>query len=95
VAYTASSVDISSLKLTVQVQHGGIGTEMFEVVGTRTGSNTYYSVTNRLKPPAITDTTVLVEINGNDVISVILTINSGAETAWVTYDATEFGIAVD
>jgi hypothetical protein len=83
------------MKVTVQVQHAGLGFEMFDVSATYTGSNTYYSVSNRLKPPTITDTTVLVDLNGSNIMQITLTINSGAKPAWITYDATEFGIPQD
>ena len=95
VVYTATSSAITSMKVTVQVQHSGFRIEMFDVSATYTGSDTYYSVSNRLKPPTITDTTVLVDLNGSGVMQITLTINSGAKPAWITYDATEFGIPQD
>jgi hypothetical protein len=95
VVYTATSSAITSMKVTVQVQHSGFRIEMFDVSATYTGNDTYYSVSNRLKPPTITDTTVLVNLNGSGVMQITLTINSGSKPAWITYDATEFGIPQD
>jgi len=95
VVYTATSSAITSMKVTVQVQHSGFRIEMFDVSATYTGSDTYYSVSNRLKPPTITDTTVLVNLNGSGVMQITLTINSGSKPAYITYDATEFGIPQD
>jgi hypothetical protein len=95
VVYTATNAQTTSMKVAVQVQHSGLGFEIFDVSATYTGSDTYYSVSNRLKPPTITDTTVLVDLNGSGIMQITLTINSGAKPAWITYDATEFGIPND
>ena len=95
VVYTATNAQTTSMKVAVQVQHAGLGFEMFDVSATYTGSDTYYSVSNRLNPPTITDTTVLVDLNGSGVMQITLTINSGANPAYITYDATEFGIPQD
>lgn len=95
VAYTATNASIVSLKNTMMIQHGGAGFEIFDVIATKTGSDVYYSVTNRVKPPAITDTTVLVDQDGSNVLRITLTLTSGVATAWVTYDATEFGLPND
>jgi hypothetical protein len=94
--YSASSSNITSIKVTLQIQHANLGFEILDVVATRTGVDAYYSVSHRVKPPAITDTTVLVDVSPFDgTLAIVLTLTSGATTAWVTYDATEFGIAVD
>jgi hypothetical protein len=95
VVYTATSVDTTSMKVTMQIQHTGLGMEFFDVSATYTGGNTYYTVSNRLQPPTITDSTVVVDLNGSNTMDITVTINSGAANSWVTYDATEFGIAVD
>jgi hypothetical protein len=95
VVYTATSVDTTSMKVTMQIQHTGLGMEFFDVSATYTGGNTYYTVSNRLHPPGITDSTVVVDLNGSNTMDITVTINSGAANSWVTYDATEFGIAVD
>jgi hypothetical protein len=95
VIYTVSDSIISSMKVTVQIQHTGLGFEFFDVSATEFGGDTYYTVSNRLHPPGITDSTVEVDLNGSNEMEITVTINSGAETSWVTYDATEFGIAVD
>jgi hypothetical protein len=95
VVYTATSVDTTSMKVTMQIQHTGLGFEFFEVAATSSGFNTYYTVSNRLHPPGITDSTVVVDLNGSNTMDITVTINSGAANSWVTYDATEFGIAVD
>jgi filamentous hemagglutinin len=95
VVYTATSVDTTSMKVTMQIQHTGLGMEFFDVSATSTGGNTYYTVSNRLQPPTITDSTVVVDLNGSNTMDITVTINSGAANSWVTYDATEFGIAVD
>ena len=95
VVYTATSVDTTSMKVTMQIQHTGLGFEFFEVAATSSGFNTYYTVSNRLHPPGITDSTVVVDLNGSNIMEITVTINSGAANSWVTYDATEFGIAVD
>jgi filamentous hemagglutinin len=93
--YTATSVDTTSMKVTMQIQHSGLGFEFFDVSATSTGGNTYYTVSNRLQPPTIADSTVVVDLNGSNFMDITVTINSGAANSWVTYDATEFGIAVD
>jgi hypothetical protein len=93
--YTATSGDITSMKVTMQIQHSGLGFEFFEVAATTDGFDTYYTVSNRLHPPGITDSTVVVDLNGSNFMDITVTINSGAANSWVTYDATEFGIAVD
>jgi hypothetical protein len=95
VVYTASSNDITSMKVTMQVQHSGLGMEFFEVFATESGNNTYYTVNNRLAPPGITASTVLVDMNGSNEMQITVTITSGAATSWVTYDAVEFGIPQD
>ena len=95
VVYTATSVDTTSMKVAMQIQHSGLGFEFFEVAATSSGFDTYYTVSNRLHPPGITDSTVVVDLNGSNTMDITVTINSGAANSWVTYDATEFGIAVD
>ena len=95
VIYTASDSIVTSMKVTVQIQHLSLGFEFFDVSATEFGGDTYYTVSNRLHPPGITDSTVEVDLNGSNEMEITVTINSGAETSWVTYDATEFGIAVD
>jgi hypothetical protein len=95
VVYTASSSDITSMKVTTQIQHQNLGMEFFEVFATESGNNTYYTVNNRLAPPGITASTVLVDINGSNEMQITVTITSGAATSWVTYDAVEFGIPQD
>jgi hypothetical protein len=95
VVYTATDNTITSMKVTIQIQHTGLGFEFFEVYATSAGGDTYYTVSNRLQPPGITDSTVVVDMNGSNTMEITVTINSGAETSWVTYDATEFGISVD
>jgi hypothetical protein len=95
VVYTATSVDTTSMKVTMQIQHTGLGFEFFDVSATSTDGNTYYTVSNRLQPPTIADSTVVVDLNGSNTMDITVTINSGAANSWVTYDATEFGIAVD
>ncbi len=92
VVYTASSSSISSLRMSVQIQHVGQGFEFFDVVATSVDVNTYYTVNNRVGPIAITETDVLVDFNGDSQLQVTLTINSGASTSLVTYDSVEFGI---
>jgi hypothetical protein len=79
----------------MQIQHSGLGFEFFDVSATSSGADTYYTVSNRLHPPGITDSTVVVDLNGSNFMDITVTINSGAANSWVTYDATEFGIAVD
>jgi hypothetical protein len=93
--YTATSVDTTSMKVTMQIQHTGLGFEFFDVSATSTGGNTYYTVSNRVQPPTISNSTVVVDLNGSNIMEITVTINSGAANSWVTYDATEFGIAVD
>jgi hypothetical protein len=93
--YTATSVDTTSMKVTMQIQHTGLGFEFFDVSATSTGGNTYYTVSNRVQPPTISNSTVVVDLNGSNFMDITVTINSGAANSWVTYDATEFGIAVD
>jgi len=95
VVYTATSVDTTSMKVTMQIQHTGLGFEFFDVSATSTGGNTYYTVSNRVQPPTISNSTVVVDLNGSNTMDITVTINSGAANSWVTYDATEFGIAVD
>jgi hypothetical protein len=95
VVYTATSIDTTSMKVTMQIQHTGLGFEFFDVSATSTGGNTFYTVSNRVQPPTIANSTVVVDLNGSNVMEITVTINSGAANSWVTYDATEFGIAVD
>ena len=95
IVYTATNVDTTSMKVTMQIQHAGLGMEFFEVFATFTGSDTYYTVGNRVAPPTIDASTVVVGLTGSNSMKITVTINSGAATSWVTYDATEFGIAVD
>jgi hypothetical protein len=95
VVYTATSVDTTSMKVTMQIQHTGLGFEFFDVSATSTGGNTFYTVSNRVQPPTIDNSTVVVDLNGSNFMDITVTINSGAANSWVTYDATEFGIAVD
>jgi hypothetical protein len=95
VVYTATSIDTTSMKVAMQIQHTGLGFEFFDVSATSTGGNTYYTVSNRVQPPTIDNSTVVVDLNGSNVMEITVTINSGAANSWVTYDATEFGIAVD
>jgi hypothetical protein len=95
VVYTATSIDTTSMKVAMQIQHTGLGFEFFDVSATSTGGDTFYTVSNRLHPPGITDSTVVVDLNGSNTMDITVTINSGAANSWVTYDATEFGIAVD
>jgi hypothetical protein len=95
VVYTATSVDTTSMKVTMQIQHTGLGFEFFDVSATSTGGNTFYTVSNRVQPPTIDNSTVVVDLNGSNIMEITVTINSGAANSWVTYDATEFGIAVD
>jgi hypothetical protein len=95
VVYTATSVDTTSMKVTMQIQHSGLGFEFFDVSATSTGGNTYYTVSNRVQPPTISNSTVVVDLNGSNFMDITVTITSGAANSWVTYDATEFGIAVD
>jgi hypothetical protein len=95
VVYTATSIDTTSMKVTMQIQHTGLGFEFFDVSATSTGGDTFYTVSNRVQPPTIANSTVVVDLNGSNIMEITVTINSGAANSWVTYDATEFGIAVD
>jgi hypothetical protein len=95
VVYTATSVDTTSMKVTMQIQHSGLGFEFFDVSATSTDGNTFYTVSNRVQPPTIDNSTVVVDLNGSNTMDITVTINSGAANSWVTYDATEFGISVD
>ena len=96
VVYTATNVNTTSMKVTMQIQHTGLGFEFFEVFATYTGSvDTWYTVSNRVAPPTIDASTVVVDLNGSNTMQITVTINSGAATSWVTYDAVEFGIPVD
>jgi hypothetical protein len=95
VVYTATSIDTTSMKVAMQIQHTGLGFEFFDVSATSTGGNTFYTVSNRVQPPTIDNSTVVVDLNGSNIMEITVTINSGAANSWVTYDATEFGIAVD
>jgi hypothetical protein len=83
------------MKVTLQIQHSGLGLEVFEVMATYTGADTYYTVSNRVAPPTIAISTVLVDLNIGNTMQITVTINSGATTSWVTYDAVEFGIPND
>ena len=93
--YSATDNSITSMKVAIQIQHTGLGFEFFDVSATSSGSDTYYTVSNRLHPPGITDSTVVVDLDDSNAMEITVTINSGAANSWVTYDATEFGIAVD
>lgn len=97
VVYTASSSNISSLKMTISITHGGLGQEMFDISAISAGANVLYSVSNRLNGTGQPDTTVSVDYAGGGPVylAVTLTVNSGATTSWVTYDSTEFGYQVD
>lgn len=95
VVYSATDNSITSMKVTMQIQHTGLGFEFFDVSATSSGADTYYTVSNRLHPPGITDSTVVVDLDDSNAMEITVTINSGAANSWVTYDATEFGIAVD
>jgi len=95
VVYTATDVNTTSMKVTMQIQHAGLGMEFFEVFATFTGADTYFSVGNRVSPPTIDASTVVVGLGVGNAMKITVTINSGATTSWVTYDAVEFGIAVD
>jgi hypothetical protein len=84
------------MKVTIQIQHTGLGFEFFEVFATYKGSvDTWYTVSNRVAPPTIDASTVVVDLNGSNTMQITVTIESGAATSWVTYDAVEFGIPVD
>jgi len=95
VVYTATDNTITSMKVTIQIQHSGQGFEFFEVYATSAGGDTYYTVSNRVQPPTIDNSTVVVDLNGSNAMEITVTINSGAANSWVTYDATEFGISID
>ena len=95
VVYTAIGANTTSMKVTMQVQHLGFGWELFEVFATFTGADTYYVVNNRVAPPTIAATDVVVGLTESNIMEITLTINSGATTSWVTYDAVEFGIPND
>jgi hypothetical protein len=94
VVYTAATGTVT-VKGTITVQHDGLGLEMFDVSALAAGASTLYSVSNRLNGTAQPDTTVIVDYNGSNQIQITLTVNSGATTAWVTYDTTEFGMPND
>jgi len=94
VVYTATNALTTSMKVTFQVQHGGLGMEFFDVSATYTGVDTYYTVSNRVAQPNIAASTVVVDLNGS-TMQITITINSAAVTSWVTYDAVEFGIPND
>lgn len=95
VVYTATNALTTSMKVTVQVQHSGLGMELFDVSATYTGADTYYTVSNRVAPPTIAASAVVVDLNGSNTMQITITIDSGATTSWVTYDAVEFGIPND
>jgi hypothetical protein len=94
VVYTAANPQTTSMKVTVQVQHQGFSMEFFDVSATKAGADTYYTVSNRVAPPTIAASTVVVDLNGS-TMQITVTVNSGAATSWVTYDAVEFGIPND
>lgn len=95
VVYTATANNIMTLKGTFTIQHDALGYEMFDLSASRdlTG-NVYYAITNRIKPPTITDTTAIVDLNGSNVLQVTFTLNSGSLSAFVKYDTTEFGTSI-
>jgi len=95
IVYTATDSNTTSMKVTMQIQHSGTGIEFFEVFATESANNTYYTVSNRVAPPALDASTVVVGLNGSNEMQITVTINSGAATSWVTYDAVEFGIPQD
>jgi hypothetical protein len=95
VVYTASSVQIATFKNTVNVQHSSGGFEIFDVTASRAGTDVYHTVSNRVAPPSLTATTVLVDVDANGILQITLTLTSGASDAWVTYSATEFGTPND
>lgn len=95
VVYTASSSNISSLKMTISMTHAGLGQEMFDISAISAGANVLYSVSNRLNGTGQPDTTVSVDYNGSNILAVTLTVGSGTTTSYVTYDSTEFGYQVD
>jgi hypothetical protein len=69
--------------------------ELLDVFATYTGSDTFYTVSNRVAPPTVDASTLVVDLNVDNVMQVTVTINSGATTSWVTYDTVEFGIPND
>ena len=83
------------MKVTMQIQHTGLGMELLDVYATFTGADTFYTVSNRVAPPTIDNSTVVVNLNGSNEMQITVTINSGASASWVTYDSTEFGIPND
>jgi len=95
VVYTVSSNNITSMKVTMQIQHTGLGMELFDVYATYAGADTFYTVSNRVAPPTIDESGVVVDLNGSNQMQITVEINSGAATSWVTYDSTEFGIPND
>ena len=95
VVYTATNVYTTSMKVTIQIQHQSLGMEFFEVNATYSNPDTYYTMSNRLAPPTIDASDVVVNLNGSNTMEITVTINSGAATSWVTYDAVEFGIPQD
>jgi hypothetical protein len=95
VVYTASSSNITSMKVTMQIQHSGLGMELFDIYATLAGPDTFYTVSNRVAPPTIDNSFILVSLNGSNEMQITVTIYSGAPTSWVTYDSTEFGIPQD
>jgi hypothetical protein len=94
VVYTAANPQTTSMKVTVQVQHQGFSMEFFDVSATKAGADTYYTVSNRVAPPTIAASTVVVDLNGS-TMQITVTVNSGATSSYVTYDSTEFGIPND
>ena len=95
VVYTATNDLTRSMKVTIQIQHSGLGMELLDVFATYTGSDTFYTVSNRVAPPTVDASTLVVDLNVDNVMQVTVTINSGATTSWVTYDTVEFGIPND
>lgn len=95
IVYTVTNSSIVTMKATMTVQHQGLGFEILDVIASTSGGDTYYTVSNRVKPPTIADTTVSVGLNGSYQMEITMTVNSGASYSWVTYDVTEFGIPVD
>ena len=95
VVYTASEANIMTFKGTFTIHHDTLGYEMFDMAASRdlTG-NVYYTVTNRVKPPTITDTTAIIDLNGSNVMQVTFTLNSSSLSAFVKYDTTEFGTSI-
>jgi hypothetical protein len=43
----------------MQIQHTGLGFEFFDVSATSTGGNTFYTVSNRVQPPTIDNSTIV------------------------------------